>query len=507
MNDPQTLKTLLQDVFDLPKGLDARIHGITLDSRSAKSGDLFIAVSGLTHKADDFVDEAIKRGAAAVLLEQENAAVGAVLCERDGAVLLSLPGLKKELGKIAARFFGEPSCQLSVIGITGTNGKTSVSHYLSQVLNYLGCKCGVMGTLGYGFADALRPSTHTTPDVVRTHQWLSEMHKEGAKSVAMEVSSHGLEQGRVDHISFTGAIFTNLSRDHLDYHGSMEQYGNAKKLLFTQHSPGFAVINIDDGFGASLANQLDSEQKIIRYGMSEQADLEVTRVEYGRFGVRAEIKSPWGDRTLNTKLMGSFNLSNLLAVIGGGIGMGYSLDALIEAMEEIKPVPGRMQPVTCSGQATVVIDYAHTPDALENAIKSARLHCDGVLWCVFGCGGDRDKGKRPLMGEIAEKWSDKVVITNDNARTENPVSIVEDILAGMHSTKEVKVEQDRALAIEFALDHAKAGDLVLVAGKGHERYQEVDGERLEFSDYDTVMNVFSKKACQEKRKVEQGHLL
>jgi UDP-N-acetylmuramoyl-L-alanyl-D-glutamate--2,6-diaminopimelate ligase len=505
MNDPQTLKTLLQDVFDLPKALDTHIHGITLDSRSAKSGDLFIAVSGLKHKADDFIDEAIRRGTAAVLLEQENESAGVVLCERGGAVLLSLPGLKSVLGKIAARFFGEPSCQLSVIGITGTNGKTSVSHYLSQVLNYLGCKCGVIGTLGYGFEGGLRPSTHTTPDVISAHRWLSEMHKEGAQSVAMEVSSHGLDQGRVDQISFTGAIFTNLSRDHLDYHGSMEQYGNVKKKLFTQYSPGFVVINIDDGFGASLANQLDQGQKIIRYGMSDKADLEVTRVEYGRFGVRAEIKSPWGNRTLNTKLMGSFNLSNLLAVIGGGIGMGYSLDSLIDAMKEITPVPGRMQPVTCSGQATVVIDYAHTPDALENALKSARLHCDGVLWCVFGCGGDRDKGKRPLMGEIAEKWSDKVVVTNDNTRSENPEKIIEDILAGMRSTRDVIRQQDRALAIEVALNHSKAGDLVLIAGKGHERYQEVNGERFEFSDYDTVMNVFSKKANQNELKVERGH--
>ncbi|MFD2229282.1 UDP-N-acetylmuramoyl-L-alanyl-D-glutamate--2,6-diaminopimelate ligase [Alkalimarinus sediminis] len=479
-----TLSALLKGICVLPSVLDCRVYGIALDSRKVKKGDLFIALKGFSSSARAYIPQAIANGAVAVLVESDQETVS--ICEEGDSVELFVPGLKTHVGDIASRFFGAPSKLMKVVGVTGTNGKTSVSQYLAQVLSGLGDKTGVIGTLGYGLLDDLEVATHTTPDVVRVQQILANLKCQGASCAAMEVSSHGLDQGRVDDVSFAGAVFTNLSRDHLDYHGSMEAYGNAKKALFQKPGLSFAVINFDDEFGRELVGAIAEGTQIISYGISEPADIVVDRIQYTHKGIDAELSGPWGTTSLSCQLMGAFNLSNVMAVIGVAYAMGYKIEEICQAVAELTPVTGRMQSYSVAGRAGVVVDYAHTPDALKNALVAVRQHCRGKVWCVFGCGGDRDTGKRPMMAAIAETYADVVVVTDDNPRGEKPESIVADILTGFSDERRARVLHDRRTAIETCISSAAEEDMVLVAGKGHEDYQEVAGQRLEFSDIAVV---------------------
>lgn len=484
-----SLSTLLQGIATVPSVFDVTIHGLTTDSRAVRPGDAFVAVSGERTPADHYLEPAIRAGASVILLE---AAADGECEERMGALLVPVKDLKRRLGLIADRFYEHPSQRLRVIGVTGTNGKTSVTHYIAQLLNETGTPCGLLGTLGYGMPGRLTPATHTTPDVVRVNRCLAHILGQGGRSAAMEVSSHALEQGRIDNLAIAGAVFTNLTRDHLDYHGSMEAYGAAKAKLFTREGLHFAVINFDDPFGRQLHAQLEGRCDRVRYSLHEaQTELWLTELEPEMDGFTAHVNGLWGEFTVSAPLLGAFNVSNLLAAMGAVLSLGVPVERVIQAATRLTPPPGRLESYLGAGGVQVVVDYAHTPDALANALAALRPHTRGRLTCIFGCGGDRDSGKRPEMAAEAERSADQVIVTDDNPRSEHPASIARDIMAGFSEPGRVRVIHDRAEAIRTAVKEAREGDVVLVAGKGHEAWQEMAGQRVPFSDAEQVRAALS----------------
>lgn len=479
-----SLSTLLHGIVEVPSVFDVTIHGLKTDSRDVKSGDAFAALAGARTPADFYVDKAIQAGATVVLLESATAGECA---EHHGALIVPVVGLRQQLGRLADRFFEHPSQRLRLVGVTGTNGKTSVSQYIARLLKDTGTPCGLIGTLGYGMPDALQPATHTTPDVVQVNRVLYRILAQGARAAAMEVSSHALDQGRVDNLTMTGAVFTNLTRDHLDYHGSMEAYGEAKAKLFEREELHFSVINFDDPFGRQLYGQLEGKCDRVRYSLHEaQTELWLREFSPTDEGFEASIDGQWGRFDIRVPLMGSFNASNVLAAMAAVLTLGVPVDRVREAVTRLVPPPGRLERFTGAKGVRVVVDYAHTPDALANALSALRPHVTGRLICLFGCGGDRDSGKRPEMAREAEQLADVVVVTDDNPRSENPEAIVRDIMAGFVHPDSVTVIHDRAEAIRSAIAGATPDDLVLVAGKGHEAYQEIAGQKLPFSDTEQV---------------------
>nr|WP_298171680.1 UDP-N-acetylmuramoyl-L-alanyl-D-glutamate--2,6-diaminopimelate ligase [uncultured Pseudomonas sp.] len=454
------------------------IRELTLDSRKVRPGDLFLAVPGTQQDGRVHIADAIARGAAAVAYEAEGAAV----MTAQSAELLPIKGLSGQLSAIAGRFYGEPSRGLHLIGITGTNGKTSVSQLLAQALDLLGERCGIVGTLGNGFYNALALGRHTTPDPIGVQATLAEMKKAGARAVAMEVSSHGLHQGRVAALDFDVAVFTNLSRDHLDYHGSMDAYGEAKAALFAWPNLRCRVLNLDDAFGRKLAAR-PQPSRLIGYSLEDRsAYLYCRQARFDEQGVVATVVTPQGERSLRSSLLGRFNLSNLLAVVGALLGMDYPLDEILAVLPQLQGPVGRMQRLGGARQPLVVVDYAHTPDALEKVLEALRPHVKGRLLCLFGCGGDRDSGKRPLMAAVVECLADGVLVTDDNPRTESPQQIFSDIRAGFSAPDNVQFIHGRGQAIAQLIAAASADDVLVLAGKGHEDYQEINGERQPFSD-------------------------
>lgn len=479
-----SLSTLLQGIVAVPSVFDVTIHGLKTDSREVASGDAFIALAGAKTPADFYVDKAITAGATVILLETEQAGECA---ERHGALIVPVAGLRGLVGRIADRFFEHPSQRLRLIGVTGTNGKTSVCQYVAQLLKETGTPCGILGTLGYGMPGSLQPATHTTPDAVQVNRVLSRIVKQEGRAAVMEVSSHALEQGRVDNISMTGAVFTNLTRDHLDYHGSMEAYGAAKARLFEREELHFSVINFDDPFGRQLFEQLEGRCDRVRYSLHEaQTELWLREFRPTDDGFEAEVDGEWGRFVIAVPLMGSFNASNVLAAMATVLTLGVPVDRVQQAAGRLTPPPGRLERFDGANGVRVVVDYAHTADALANALAALRPHVDGELICVFGCGGDRDTGKRPDMAREAEKLADRVVVTDDNPRSEHPEAIARDILAGFSDSAKVTVIHDRAEAIQSAIRSATPNDLVLIAGKGHEAYQEIAGQKYPFSDAEQV---------------------
>lgn len=479
-----SLSTLLQGIVAIPSVFDVTIHGLKTDSREVASGDAFIALAGAQTPADFYVDNAIEAGATVILLE---AAQAGECTERRGALVVPVAGLRGLVGKIADRFFEHPSQRLRLIGVTGTNGKTSVCQYVAQLLKETGTPCGILGTLGYGMPAALQPATHTTPDAVQANRVLSRIVEQHGRAAVMEVSSHALDQGRVDNLSMTGAVFTNLTRDHLDYHGSMEAYGAAKARLFHREELHFSVINFDDPFGRQLFEQLDGKCDRVRYSLHEaQTELWLREFRPTDEGFEAEIDGEWGRFAVTVPLMGVFNASNVLAALATVLTLGIPVERARQAAGQLTPPPGRLERFDSVEGVRVVVDYAHTPDALANALAALRPHVSGELICVFGCGGDRDAGKRPDMAREAEKLADRVVVTDDNPRGEDPGAITRDILAGFSDKAPVTVINDRAQAILSAIRSATPNDLVLIAGKGHEAYQEVAGQRYPFSDAEQV---------------------
>ncbi len=470
----------------VPNVPERALREMTLDSRIAAAGDLFVAIMG--HQADGrrYIPQAIAQGVAAVVAEADGEAQDGEIREMHGVPVIYLSQLNQRLSALAGRFYQEPSSAMKLIGVTGTNGKTTTTQLLAQWTQLLGETSAVMGTVGNGLLGKVSPTENTTGSAVDVQQVLANLAKQGATVGAMEVSSHGLVQHRVSALNFVAAVFTNLSRDHLDYHGDMAHYEAAKWLLFSEHQFGTAIINADDETGRRwLARLPDAVAVSMENNINRDCHgrwLEATQVDYHDSGATIHFSSSWGEGVIESRLMGAFNVSNLLLALATLLALGYPLAELTDMAARLQPVCGRMEVFSAPGKPTVVVDYAHTPDALEKALEAARLHCNGKLWCVFGCGGDRDKGKRPLMGAIAEQYADIVVVTDDNPRTEEPAAIVADILGGMLDAGHARVVAGRAEAVTNAIMQAKADDVVLVAGKGHEDYQIVGNRRLDYSD-------------------------
>lgn len=478
---PKPLSDLLQGLVVAPVPA-VMVTGLALDSRQVQRGDVFLALAGVQARGHEFINSAVDNGAVAVLYDADSGAV-ATNCK---VPCIAVVGLAHKAGVIAEHFFDEPSHELFMVGVTGTNGKTSCTQFLAQAYHE-DAPCGVIGTIGNGLYGALDVASHTTPDAVSLHRLLRQLRDQGATRVVMEVSSHGLDQGRVAGVNFEVAVFTNLSRDHLDYHGDMAAYGRAKSRLFALPGLRWAVINTDDAFGRSLVDEIPTAVGVLTYGMNEPGVQRGNRIQgqlmrLDRQGLVLAVDTPWGQGTIKSPLLGRFNASNLLAVLGALLASGVEFETAVQRLQQLNTVPGRMQRFGKEGQPLVVVDYAHTPDALYQVLTTLREHCTGKLWCVFGCGGNRDRGKRPLMGEVAEQYADRVVITNDNPRHEDPQVIIDEIRSGMQRSEEVIVIVDRAQAIAHAVQQAGANDVVLVAGKGHEDYQQVGDVRHPFSD-------------------------
>ena len=458
------------DVFRQLAAQGAVIERLTSDSRRCAPGVAFLAYPGERADGRAHIGDAVARGAAAVLWEQKGFAWPGALRAPNYAV----PDLKQKAGALAHEFYGRPSEQLWACGVTGTNGKTSSSQWIAALLGRHGRKCAVVGTLGAGFPGALAPLPNTTPDAIDVQYLLKEFVAQGARAAAIEVSSHGLVQGRVNAVNFACALFTNLTHDHLDYHGSMQAYGEAKARLFEMPGLQAAVLNLDDAFGVELAKRLKGRMRTIGYSLARR-DAPVD--DY----IVSGITSSWGKAFVRLPVLGRFNESNALGVLGCLVASGMGFPEAAKLLEHLPAVPGRMQAVGDS--PLVVVDYAHTPDALENVLQALRPVAQargGRLAVVFGAGGDRDPAKRPLMGAVAARLADRVLVTSDNPRGEDPLAIIAQVEAGIET--EHGAEPDRARAIEQAIAAANSSDVVLIAGKGHETYQEVAGRRTHFSD-------------------------
>ena len=474
------LAELLDGTQAIPPIPAVVVTGLSQDSRALRAGDAFVALAGARSHGLRFADVARAAGAAVVVFEAPAPADTTAAADAVG-----VPALRAKLGGIASRLYGAPSQALVVVGVTGTNGKTSFVQLLAQALSLHGATAGSIGTLGAGLVGQLVAGERTTPDVIAVHRLLGEMRDAGASHVAMEVSSHALDQGRVDAVAFDVAVFTNLTRDHLDYHATMEAYGIAKKKLFAWPTLRAAVVNLDDAFGASLHAQLPTSLR--RIGVSSRdadgATLRATAIRLDARGLAFELRIGDDAFAIASPLVGRFNIDNLLAVAGALLALDWPLHAVAALLPQLHPVHGRMNRVGGDARSPlVVVDYAHSPDALEQALSSLRAHTAGALVCVFGCGGERDRGKRPQMAAIAERLADRVIVTDDNPRGEDGDAIVAGILAGFVHRDAVRVVRDRALAIAAAVAQAQPGDVVLIAGKGHEPYQEVHGVRRPFDD-------------------------
>lgn len=469
------------------------INGMSLDSRALDAGNAFVALRGATTHGIRYMADAARRGARVVLAEApaDDDVADATI------PVVWIESLRDRLGKIASRFFDEPSRALSVSGVTGTNGKTSTVQLLAQALNLLGRRAATIGTLGAGLPEDFAAGERTTPDAISVQALLARFRDAGASDVAMEVSSHALDQGRVDGVQFSLAVFTNLTRDHLDYHGSMQAYGESKARLFALPGLRAAVINRDDAFGRVLLGHLPAQVRAISYAIDDAAaDVHASAIHAHARGLRFTLHAPHGTAEIESPLLGRFNVSNLLAVAASLLALDVAFERIVEVLAQLTPVAGRMNRIGGDGRLPlVVIDYAHTPDALEQALASARAHCAGMLVCVFGCGGERDVGKRPQMGAIAERLADRLIVTDDNPRGEDGDAIVAGILAGMRDPSRAAVQRDRARAIALAVREANAHDVVVVAGKGHEPYQEIAGKRHAFDDLVIARDVLEAMPC------------
>ena len=474
----RALAELLPELAGTPGGALV-VGGLCLDSRRVSAGDAFIALRGARHDGADHVGEAARRGASVVLLEQEYAAGVAAAAT---LATIGVSRLGERVSEIAGRFYGEPSASMAVIGVTGTNGKTTCTQLIAQAFELLGTRYGVIGTLGWGFPGRLDVTAHTTPDAVSLQQMLARLRRDGAAGAALEVSSHALKQGRVRAVRFETAIFTNLTHDHLDYHGSFEDYGASKQMLFAFERLSHAVVNSDDPFGRRILDALPRGVDALSYGVADAgARVRACEPVFSADGLVAQVESPWGRGTLRTPLLGHFNLHNALAALSALCLHGVAFDDALAVFPRLSPVAGRMERIAAAAGPLVIVDYAHTPDALEQTLRALSPHCSGRLWCVFGCGGDRDRAKRPLMGRIAWEHADELLITSDNPRSEDPAAIIAEIATGLPEHG-AACEPDRAAAIRRAIAAARPGDCVLIAGKGHEDYQEVNGVRTPFSD-------------------------
>jgi UDP-N-acetylmuramoyl-L-alanyl-D-glutamate--2,6-diaminopimelate ligase len=472
------------------------INAVVSSSADAEAGCLFIAMAGLNSHGIDFAIEAIKAGAVAVIYDAADEYCQQrlpLLQKQVDSCWIPIDQLDRANGHIVSRFFGNPGEAMTIVGITGTDGKSSVTHLLTQALTRIGKSCASIGTLGYGIGNQLTPDKLTTPDVVSLQTRLHHFLQQRCEFVVMEVSSHALQQYRVNGCDFDIAVLTNLGRDHLDYHGDLEQYAAAKSRLFEDFDLSGRVVNLDDDLGKKLS-QASNSAPLIRYSIDSKqdaaAEIQLLKCEVTAQGQNIHASTPLGEVTAVTALIGDFNIENTLACIATLAALGFDHASLELAVKDLKPIPGRMEKF--SGQqsmAPAVVDFAHTEQALRACLSACRAHTQGLIWCVFGCGGDRDPGKRAGMGRAVEELADHVIVTDDNPRTETPQAIVADILAGMSQPDDACVVHNRQAAIEYALSQAGPQDLVVVTGKGHEQEQIVGNERRPFSDRHVISRI------------------
>ena len=477
--------------------LNRQVSGFALDNRLLQPGMGFVALQGTQQHGLAYAEAAVAAGAVVILYEP----VADIIVPECQVPVIAITNLAEKLGGLAAEFYAHPSRSMSMIGVTGTDGKTSVTHFIAEAMQSLGKQSAVMGTIGIGRPGALQTATHTTPDAISVHAHLKELMAVNIDMVAMEVSSHALDQGRVNAVNFDIAVLTNLTRDHLDYHHTEAAYAEAKRKLFHWDGLRAAVLNLDDAFGRSLTDELNSSDvQVLGYGVGDVTaypanTLVATHANFDHNGICAQISSPWGEGELKAAVLGRFNLDNLLATLGVLLLQDYDLEAALVAISTVQTVPGRMERVTIANQQKellTVVDYAHTAAALHSVLSAVRAHTRRELICVFGCGGDRDAGKRPLMAQAAEQGADQVIVTDDNPRNENPAAIFADIRQGFMQPTGIYFEHDRSQAIHEAICRAEAGDTVLIAGKGHETVQIVQQENRPFDDREQA-----RKALQE----------
>lgn len=469
------------------------VSGLTLNSNEVCDGNVFIALSGANHHGLTYAQQAVEKGAIAVLFDSSDSEFAEKHLANLDVLKIAVTDLPQHLGLISARFYGEPSQAMNVIGITGTNGKTSCSQFLAQALE----NCGVIGTLGWGKYGQLKETVNTTPDALAVQKMLASMRDGNCENVAMEVSSHGLAQGRVNAVQFKGAVFTNFSRDHLDYHGTMENYLATKLKLFNAPQLEFAIINLDDEVSKQIIATIPENIAIIGITttskqVSRGQTLIAENITLDLSGIQCEVNWENQKQILHVPLIGKFNLENVLCVLGTMLALNIEFEEAVKRLANLKSINGRMERFGGeNNQPLVIIDYAHTPDAFEKVLDSLRPHTAGELNVVFGCGGNRDKGKRYQMGRVAEQRADNVILTDDNPRFESSEAIIEDILSGFFNN-EAKVIHDRAKAIRRAIEHANSQDCILIAGKGHEDYQEIEGVRFPFNDAQCVREILAK---------------
>ncbi len=482
------LSVLLEGISEIDMNADCVVSSITLDSRRVTRGSLFLAVPGGDVDGRKFISHAVDRGAAAILYEISDNFIPPEVA----VPVYPVNQLTSVMGKIADRFFDSPSTKLTVIGITGTNGKTTCTQLIAQTLDAPEKRCAVIGTLGNGFVGALDETINTTPDVLTVHALMAKYLSAGANCICIEVSSHALDQGRVNGVAFDIAVLTNFSRDHLDYHGDMESYAAAKKKLFALPGIKVAVINREDDLGKQLLSAIDESIRVVSFGLSE-GDYFASSIVTSINGLQIDAVTPAGAISFSTRLFGQFNAANMLTVLAVVAEHGLSIDEIAKRFQTLIPIEGRMERFGGRDQLPlVVVDYAHTPDALEKVLQALREHTTRALWCIFGCGGDRDRGKRSQMGHIAEQLADHVILTDDNPRHEDPAQITNDIQSGMQSS--ARVVHLRAEAIRDVISEAAEGDIVLLAGKGHEDYQQIGSKKIHFSDRETVTRILGEAA-------------
>ena len=473
------LKDLLYGIKDAPP---IKYNNICDDSRYVNKGTVFFAIKGLSSDGCDFIESAINSGACAVIYEPPYD-----LSNIETSIpIIAVDDLKLEIANIVSRHYESSINEMSIIGVTGTNGKTTVSRLIHQGFKKIGYKSGYIGTLGYGLEN-LNLNELTTPSCMKLHKILSEFQNSGVEYVVMEISSHAIDQKRIEGINFNTVIFTNLSRDHIDYHGNMENYGETKAKLFLERQSKIKIININDSFGRSLIERVDEEvisTSIEPINIDKDKFISVTKYETNGSGFDIDLKSSWGTFKTHVPLLGIFNIENVIQTIALFLSHGFSMSKIQTIIEGMKAPSGRMESVYVDNNhllPKVLVDFSHTPDALKLSLQSIRDHYDGKIWCVFGCGGDRDRGKRKMMGNIAERYADYVIVTSDNPRNENPEKIISDILEGISSKVETIVSREEA--INFAIMNANKNEIILIAGKGHESYQKIGEETLEFSDH------------------------
>jgi UDP-N-acetylmuramoyl-L-alanyl-D-glutamate--2,6-diaminopimelate ligase len=463
---------------------EVEVNKLQYDTRKLQRGDCFVALKGTTSDGHAYLQSALNQEVKVVVLQDDNA-LPDPLCMHAGVIKVVVPDTRKALAVMSSNFYGHPSKKLKFIGVTGTNGKTTTSHLVKSILEAAGEKVGLVGTIEYRIGDRIIPATHTTPESLELNELFASMVENKCTSVSMEISSHALDQSRVFGLDFDVAIFTNLTQDHLDYHGTMEKYFEAKKSLFMDLKPsGCAVINHDDRRGVQIRDAIKS--KAISYGITSAADIQVKNMKFSIAGTALTLSNGQGEFAFNMPLIGKFNVYNVLAAYAAGKALGIPREKILEGIHNVKNVRGRFERITSPAGWTAIVDYAHTPDALENCLRTIHdilpTQNRGRIITVFGAGGDRDKTKRPLMGRIAGDYSDIVIVTSDNPRTENSEKIIDDIMQGVIRHASVLREVDRRTAIERAVRGAQRGDVILVAGKGHEDYQVIGKEKIHFSD-------------------------